>query len=70
MKWVRKKFYQNIFLTEKVMNNKNGIRIIIPMNFDIDTDSLNIDQRCLAYEELSNYVSDDFIHNTVIASAE
>lgn len=52
-------------------NNKNGIRIIIPMNFDIDTDSLNIDQRCLAYEELSNYyVSDDFIHNTVIASAE
>ena len=25
---------------------------------------------CLAYEELSNYVSDDFIHNTVIASAE
>ena len=51
-------------------NNKNGIRIIIPMTFDIDTDSLNIDQRCLAYEELSNYVSDDFIHNTVIASAE
>lgn len=51
-------------------NNKNGIRIIIPMNFDIDTDSLNIDQRCLACEELSNYVSDDFIHNTVIASAE
>lgn len=51
-------------------NNKNGIRIIIPMNFDIDTDSLNIDQRCLVYEELSNYVSDDFIHNTVIASAE
>ena len=51
-------------------NNKNGIRIIIPMNFDIYTDSLNIDQRCLAYEELSNYVSDDFIHNTVIASAE
>lgn len=51
-------------------NNKNGIRIIIPMNFDIDTDSLNIDQRCLAYEELSNYVSDDFIHNTVIASVE
>ena len=33
-------------------NNENGIRIIIPMNFDIDTDSLNIDQRCLAYEEL------------------
>lgn len=51
-------------------NNENGIRIIIPMNFDIDTDSLNIDQRYLAYEELSNYVSDDFIHNTVIASAE
>lgn len=51
-------------------NNKNGIRIIIPMNFDINTDSLNIDQRCLAYEELSKYVDDDFIHNTVIASAE
>lgn len=51
-------------------NNKNGIRIIIPMNFDIDTDSLNIDQRCLAYEELSKYVGDDFIYNTVIASAE
>ena len=51
-------------------NNKNGIRIIIPMNFDIDTDSLNIDQRYLAYEELSKYVGDDFIHNTVIASAE
>ena len=51
-------------------NNENGIRIIIPMNFDIDTDSLNIDRRCLAYEELSKYVSDDFIHNTVIASAE
>lgn len=51
-------------------NNENGVRIIIPMNFDMDTDSLNIDQRCLAYEELSNYVSDDFIHNTVIASAE
>lgn len=51
-------------------NNENGVRIIIPMNFDIDNDSLNIDQRCLAYEELSNYVSDDFIHNTVIASAE
>nr|DAX14611.1 MAG TPA: hypothetical protein [Bacteriophage sp.] len=51
-------------------NKENGIKIIIPMNFDINTDSLNIDQRCLAYEELSNYVSDDFIHNTVIASAE
>ena len=51
-------------------NNKNGIRIIIPMNFDINTDSLNIDQRFLAYEELSKYVDDDFIHNTVIASAE
>lgn len=51
-------------------NNKNGIRITIPMNFDIDTDSLNVEQRCLAYEELSKYVSDDFIHNTVIASAE
>ena len=51
-------------------NNENGIRIIIPMNFDIDTDSLNIDQRYLAYEELSKYVDDDFIHNTVIASAE
>lgn len=51
-------------------NNKNGIRIIIPMNFDIDTDSLNVEQRCLAYEELSKYVGDDFIHNAVIASAE
>ena len=51
-------------------NNENGIRIIIPMNFDIDTDSLNIDQRYLAYVELSKYVGDDFIHNTVIASAE
>lgn len=51
-------------------NNENGIKIIIPMNFDIDTDSLNIDQRYLAYEELSKYVSDDFIHNTVIASAD
>ena len=51
-------------------NKENVIKIIIPMNFDINTDSLNIDQRCLAYEELSNYVSDDFIHNTVIASAE
>ena len=51
-------------------NNENGIRIIIPMNFDIDTDSLNIDQRYLAYEELSKYVGDDCIHNTVIASAE
>lgn len=51
-------------------NNKNGIRIIIPMNFDTDSDSLNIDQRCLAYEELSRYVGEDFIHNTVIASAE
>ena len=45
-------------------NNENGIRIIIPMNFDINTDSLNVDQRCLAYEELSKYVGDDFIHNS------
>ena len=51
-------------------NNENGIRITIPMNFDIDTDSLNVEQKCLAYEELSKYVSDDFIHNAVIASAE
>ena len=32
-------------------NNENGIRIIIPMNFDIDTDSLNIDQRWLMLAE-------------------
>ena len=37
-------------------NNKNGIRIIIPMNFDIDTDSLNIDQRC---ETMINMVRTD-----------
>ena len=29
-------------------NTENGIRIIIPMNFDIDTDSLNVDQRNVA----------------------
>lgn len=51
-------------------NNKEDVYIKIPMYYDNNTECLSVEQRCLAYEKLSEIVSDDFIHNTVIASAE
>lgn len=50
-------------------NNKEDVYIKIPMYYDDNTECLNVEQRCLAYERLSEIVSDDFIHDTVIASA-
>ena len=48
-------------------NNKEKVHITIPMEYEQETEMLNVEQRCMAYEELSHIVSDEFIHDTVIA---
>lgn len=47
-------------------NEKENVFIKIPMEYDSDEEVLSVEQRCLAYDELAAYVSEDFIHDTVI----
>ena len=47
-------------------NEKENIFIKIPMEYDSDEEVLSVEQRCLAYDQLATYVSEDFIHDTVI----
>lgn len=65
----RKALYRVVF-----HNELNDIYISIAMEYnkgdflldDYGEKSLNTDQRIEAYDELSKYVSEDFIHDTVI----
>ena len=36
------------------------------MEYESDEEALSVDQRILAYDKLAAYVSEDFIHDTVI----
>ena len=45
---------------------KENIFIKIPMEYDSDEEVLSVEQRILAYDKLAEYVSEDFIHDTVI----
>lgn len=47
-------------------NEKENVFIKIPMEYDSDEEVLSVEQRILAYDKLAEYVSDDFIHDTVI----
>ena len=49
-------------------NEKENVFIKIPMEYDSDEEVLSIEQRVMAYDELAKYVSEDFIHDTVIHS--
>ena len=47
-------------------NEKENIFIKIPMEYDSDEEVLSVKQRILAYDKLAEYLSEDFIHDTVI----
>ena len=47
-------------------NEKENVFIKIPMEYESDEEVLPVEQRCLAYDQLATYVSEDFIHDTVI----
>ena len=51
-------------------NDKEDVYIKIPMNYEDSTETLNVDQRCLAYDELSRIVSEDFACNSRIFGYE
>lgn len=51
----------------KFYNEKEHVYITIPMEYEEDNECLTVKQRCLAYDKLAEYVSDEFIHNTVIS---
>lgn len=36
------------------------------MEYESDEEVLSVEQRCLAYDKLAEYLSEDFIHDTVI----
>ncbi len=65
----RKALYRVVF-----HNESNDVYISIAMEYnkgdflldDYGEKLLNTDQRIAAYDELSKYVSEDFIHDTVI----
>lgn len=48
-------------------NGKEHVYITVPMVYEENNECLNVEQRCMAYDKLSEYVSDEFIHNTVIS---
>lgn len=48
-------------------NEKEHVYITIQMIYGEDNECLTVKQRCLAYDKLAEYVSDEFIHNTVIS---
>lgn len=47
-------------------NEKENVFIKIPMEYESDEEVLSVEQRCLAYDQLATYVSEDFIRDTVI----
>ena len=47
-------------------NEKENIFIKIPMEYDSDEEVLSVEQRILAYDKLAEYLSENFIHDTVI----
>lgn len=47
-------------------NEKENVFIKIPMEYESDEEVLSVEQRCLAYDKLVEYLSEDFIHDTVI----
>lgn len=47
-------------------NEKENIFIKIPMEYELNEEVLTVEQRILAYDKLAEYVSEDFIHDTVI----
>ena len=47
-------------------NEKENVFIKIPMEYVSDEEVLSVEQRCLAYDKLAEYLSEDFIHDTVI----
>lgn len=49
-------------------NEKEHIYIMVPMVYEENNEYLNVEQRCTAYDKLSEYVSDEFIHDTVISN--
>ena len=51
-------------------NDKEDVYIKIPMNYEDNTETLNVDQRCLAYDELSRIVFEDFACNSRIFGYE
>ena len=48
-------------------NEKEHVYITVPMAYEEDNECLGVEQRCMAYYKLSEYVSDEFIHDTVIS---
>ena len=46
-------------------NEKENVFIKIPMEYESDEEVLSVEQRCLAYDKLAEYLSEDFIHDTV-----
>lgn len=51
-------------------NEKEDTFVKIPMNYECRMDSLSVEQRCLAYDELSRIISEDFACNSIIAACE
>lgn len=51
-------------------NEKEDTFVKIPMNYEYGTDSLSVEQRCLAYDELSRIISEDFACNSIIVACE
>lgn len=49
-------------------NGKEHVYITVPMVYEENNECLNVEQRCMAYDKLSEYVSDEFIHDTVISN--
>lgn len=49
-------------------NGKEHVYITVPMIYEESNECLNAEQRCMAYDKLSEYVSDEFIHDTVISN--
>lgn len=48
-------------------NEKEHIYITVPIVYEENNEYLNVEQRCTAYDKLSEYVSDEFIYDTVIS---
>ncbi len=48
------------------VTKRKNVFIKIPMEYESAEEVLSVEQRCLAYDQLATYVSEDFIHDTVI----
>lgn len=51
-------------------NDKDDVYIKIPMYYAEIEETLSVDQRCLAYDELSRLISEDFACNSRIFGYE